>query len=364
MTEAKIQPSETVQNERDERDDNEDVSAQVQTLRSQGLSYQEIGSKLGISKSKAFRMGQGRKDQAATVPARFELDEPLDDSSIPNQPVDLMSDTDLTIEAKRLKKRNEVLTLRAKNAYLSYVAQNPEAFVNRWNGNDGHGSHDNEAIRDLKQEIREIKQSVQNNPLGYIKVGADSFKSGMDSVSRGPNVDPLALSDRMWSTYRAGIQDATNLQATSNQKTEIDVRLAEMAETERLENKKLDWEMMKHQEAKDSEKQLYGIIKDIGVPLAQKLTTAAGGAAVRKIEGQPKPINIIDVPCPKCQQPIKTVEGTKQIVCQSCGTVLEALQTQPQPQPSPEPQHVPAPQETETEETQMAVLGQERDMNK
>ena len=352
-TMEKTEPSETERNVSVQRDE-QSVSLEVQALRSQGLSFKEIADKLGMSKSKVFRLLNGTvPHQKETVPEPSELDV----GPLSNEPAELMSDTELSIEEKRLKREMSIKRLRARNAWLDHVTRHPETYYSGWNGgNDGHGGRENETIKDLKQEVRDLKQSVQNNPLGYMKLGVDAFKSGVDAIPKSPGVDPTAFMN----TYRAGMQDAReNLQAVSQSQAAnvFNVKMKEMDGLEKLENKKIDFEVLKWQEGRESEKQLYSLIGQItgADGIVGKLAQTIGeGAKTRLERGSQKPSpQVVEIPCPNCQNKFVAIKDSPTVICPTCKSIL-GLQSQPQaqaPEQPKEPQPEQAPQ-SEAETTQ------------
>ena len=135
--------------------------------------------------------------------------------------------------------------------------------------------------------------------------------------------------------------------ATAN---EFTLRKEEMQQKERLENRKLDWEMQQHQEDKEGEKQLYALIgKAIDGPIAD-LTKSVGGAAAKRIEGgggrRSNTPAITQISCPNCQTSFDIITGSQQVICPSCKAVMQ-LETQPQRPQTQEQPPVMSPQETQ-----------------
>jgi len=150
--------------------------------------------------------------------------------------------------------------------------------------------------------------------------------------------------------YKAQKELMKEFGVTAGGKSDIDLKLAEMGQTERLENRKLDWEMQKHQEDKEGEKQLYGLIgKAIDGPIAD-ITKSVGGAAAKRIEGgggrRPNTPPITQISCPNCRTPFDIITGSQQVICPSCKAVMQ-LETQPQRPQTQEQPPVTPPQETQ-----------------
>lgn len=137
---------------------------------------------------------------------------------------------------------------------------------------------------------------------------------------------------------------------TAGGKSELDLKILEMQQRERLDNRRLDWEAQIHQEDKEGEKQLYTLIgKAIDGPIAE-LTKSVGGAAAKRIEGgggrHSNTPAITQISCPNCQTSFDIITGSQQVICPSCKAMMQ-LQTQPQrPQTQEQPPATP-PQETQ-----------------
>jgi hypothetical protein len=145
-------------------------------------------------------------------------------------------------------------------------------------------------------------------------------------------------------------QQFQKLFGTPGGKSEIDLKLAEMAQTERLEGRKLDWEVQKHGEDKEDMKQIYGLIgKAIDGPISD-FTKGVGAATAKRIESGARKSNtpqIMQIPCPACHQSFDAISGAPQVICPHCKSVL-ALQTQAPEQPSQSvPQQESPPQASE-----------------
>lgn len=157
-------------------------------------------------------------------------------------------------------------------------------------------------------------------------------------------------------------ESATILGLTGGGKSELDLKILEMQQNERSDNRKLDWEIQRHQEDKEGEKQLYGLIgKAIDGPIAD-LTKNLGSAAARRIGGvannKPAQTNssnpnlppVIQIPCPSCGKQFGVIAGSPQVACPFCSAVLALAPTQqseappaqqpetPPVQPAPEAQ--------------------------
>ena len=140
-------------------------------------------------------------------------------------------------------------------------------------------------------------------------------------------------------------ESAATLGLTGGGKSDIDLKLAEMGQLERLENRKIDWEQQKHLEDKEGERELYALIgKAIDGPVAD-LTKSLGGAAAKRIESgtqknrnnqTPTNPQLTQIDCPQCTKPFSIITGAQQVVCPNCQAIL-GLQQSPPPQQAPPP---------------------------
>ena len=360
---------------RDERND-VNVSEEVFRLKRDGLSYQEIADQLGLSKSRVSRIlkAQPIPKQANTV---LESDLSDDIPDMPNtfiaEPPELMDDTELKTEKIRLKREMELKRMRARSAWLDYIRQNPSAYLSTMQ-NDGHGTtREREDIRELKEQIKELARAIQNpNPLQWAKLGVDAWTSGFNAAPKGSGRDPIELV-MAGNQLRESVEKNVQSQYSHGvEKNMIDLKLAEMAQLERVENKKIDLTEKRHDEAIEERNQIYGIAKEVIKGPVETVIRTLGGAAADKIRGHGEPPQLQDIVCPSCGKSFPIVSGSKTIVCPACRAVMgltqppkaEAEQPPPQPNPipqteaqEPEPLAKPIPQEQPSQETPQAVQG-------
>jgi len=117
---------------------------------------------------------------------------------------------------------------------------------------------------------------------------------------------------------------------TDYRKAEIDLRLKEMEQRERqdnkwleLENKRLDWEMARHVEDKEDQKQLYGLIaKALDGPVAD-LTRNLGSAVAKRLEinTPSKEIGTVKIKCLNCLKYFPIIVGQPMVVCPYCEAI-------------------------------------------
>jgi hypothetical protein len=238
----------------------------------------------------------------------------------------------------------------AENPYAQKILQIAEAKELKELLGLGKNDHESEAIKELKLEIRELKQSLQNNPLGFIKLGVDAFKAGTDSASKPQGIDPTLYV----STYRAGMADARENLATANAKSEIDLKLQEMQQSERLDYKKLEYEERRadKKDAADNKKWEFAEkgLKILTSEHAGAAIEAVGASMADKIRGNRVPMTTIT--CPRCDGRFKTNPQLPHAMCPSCGAMLEKpTEQQPaQEQPSDQPQAETVPSEEPKEQ--------------
>ena len=215
-------------------------------------------------------------------------------------------------------------------------------------------------------------QQPQQNPLETMKQYNDMFlKPVLDQLNSKDREIMTMRMNQIESKITAQVspqeyikqvkESANTLGLTGGGRTEIDLKLAEMAQTERLEGRKLDWEVQKHGEDKEDMKEIYGLIgKAIDGPISD-FTKGVGAATAKRIESGAKKGStpqIMQIPCPACHQSFDAIAGAPQVICPHCKSVL-ALQTQApeqlaQPAPPQETQAQPSETQQPTEASQPA----------
>ncbi len=310
------------------------------SLRRQGKTYRKLEEMTGIPKATLHRHLQGivpkTQDSKNTM---LESDLSEENTSFPYEPVDFLSDTELKQEEVGLKRKNNVLRLRAKNALLTYAASNPGAYIQNQNWN-GHGNprQDSEITR-LREEIRDLKQSIQNNPYAQAKLTLDSLVAGYNMAPKGSGKDPmeyLMAGNQLRESVEKNVQSQYSHGVEKNQ---IDLKIAEMGQLERVENRKLDFEDKKWERQEAKGEQTVELIKEgikaVTTGPVGEVIKSLGTSAARRIEGHGQPPQLVDINCPSCGKSFPIISGSKTVVCPSCKAVL-GLQQPPQPQQPPE----------------------------
>jgi len=333
------------------------VPEEAKRLRGMGMSYEEVGKELGMSKSKVFRLlkNQPSTKQANTVPEPSESEE--NTGTLPMEPPELMSDVELKEESKRLKDEISLKRLRAKLRWLDYIAQNPSAYLTMNQNWDGHGNprQDSEITR-LREEIRDLKTSIQNNPYGMAKLTLDAIATGYNLAPKGSAENPVELVLK-GSQMRGDIEKNVQSQYQYGvQKGVIDVKLKEMEQIGAIEDKKLDFEVLKWKVAKDNEgrtiEQVKDLIKTVSEGPIGKAIENLGSGAADKIRGGPK-VAMVKIVCPNCNMGFPVNPKLETVQCPGCGSMLQKP-SEPQPQPQtqePQPQ-VPSAETPQTETPQ------------
>jgi hypothetical protein len=314
------------------------------SLRRQGKTYRKLEEITGIPKATLHRHLQGivpkTQDSKNTM---LESDLPEENTSFPNEPVDFLSDTELRMEEGNLKRKNNVLRLRAKNALLTYAASNPGAYIQSQNWNGGHGNpRQDSEITKLREEIRDLKQSIQNQGTG--KLVLESIATGFNMAPKSSGRDPMEYL-MAGNNLRESVEKNVQSQYSHGvEKNMIDLKLAEMGQLERIENKKIDLTEKRHDEAIEERNQIYGIVKEAIKGPVETLTRSLGSAAADKIRGIPKAPQIVDVTCPACSRVFKADGDARVLICGFCGAQLQKQGSPPPQQPQPIPE-TPQPQQ-------------------
>jgi hypothetical protein len=205
----------------------------------------------------------------------------------------------------------------------------------RMRGRIGKNDHENEAIKELKQEIRDLKQSMQNNPLGYMKLGVDAFKSGVDAVPKAQGADPSVFMN----VYRAGRQDEQKTYENAIKQGESnlnDLKIEEIKQHEHVDMRKLDLEekLLDHklEHEGDMMKSIETITKNLGNGVIGDAIKGIGQGAADRIRGQGVRIPMAEAQCP-CGAKFKVNASLPSVQCPMCGNFLTKAQP---PQPTPE----------------------------
>jgi hypothetical protein len=341
MEKTNKQENETDQNvpmKQNERNDTS-VSEEVFRLKQDGLSYQEIADQLGLSKSRVSRIikAQPIPKQPNTM---IEPSLSEENTSFPNEPVDFLSDSELKLEEGNLKRKNNVLRLRAKNALLTYAASNPGAYIQSQNWNGGHGSsrQDSDPAKVFADAAKSIVEAVK---LG-IGVGASANSGGGGFNAK----DMLEFGNQREDKILAMQNNANNLAKTSVEANLFNVKMKEMELEDKQDDRKIQWEKDKYHEEKESTRQIYGLIKEglqLVKPAIETGLTWAGTIAKNKIEK----LETTTITCPKCSKDFPIIKNSPYVVCPFCQAQM-GLRPPPQPNPVPEPESNPQPSEKET----------------
>ena len=108
-----------------------------------------------------------------------------------------------------------------------------------------------------------------------------------------------------------------------NQKPEFGLKLTEMAQTERIADKRLNFEMMKYEEEKESSKEIHRIISEALKGPIGKAVENLGSAVADRLQATHRRLSPKQtITCPGCSKPFKIVAGTPQVVCPHCSSIL------------------------------------------
>lgn len=194
-----------------------------------------------------------------------------------------------------------------------------------------------------------------------IKQIVDAIRIGVDLVPKGSGVDPLSV-------YRAGRQDEQKTfenairQGESN---EVDLKIEEIKQNERLDNRKMDFEVLKYQDQKQSGEKTLETVKEVAKTLTSGVLGDAikgiGQGAAERIRGGPR-VPMVKVQCPNCGMGFQANPKLEQVQCPSCGAML-AKQPQPEPTPSEPTQQQPQVETAPKEEVPLSVPTQKGESN-
>lgn len=365
----------------------------ARTLLLQGAPVDDVVARSGLSRAKVLGMKgaiakAAKRLKAANKPTKEET-KPQSEIQAENKPqleATMRNDGhDIEESSPRQSFPSDLLDtlgyyqkMPAKDAIIQLVKEN-SMLKGQVNRNNGHGTapfyypnSEGELEHEMAENIKwkrykgmmgedtltkdDVERIIEKAVIKSQKEGSSDLK-GVDYVLKlieilkgmSPGPQKSQAEEALTTLALSLVKENTQARGASNQ---IDLKIQEMLQNERLENKKIDFEILKHEEGKEGEKQLYTLIGQlVGADgLIGKGVSALGSFTKNRIErgGQPSVPKVIEFACPTCQKPVKTLEGTKTVLCQNCNALL-ALQTQqPTPQPSQEPQQEsPQPQPIE-----------------
>lgn len=226
------------------------------------------------------------------------------------------SDSESAFWAELAKTERVERALRIRDRYNSTVSTEKKA----------------ETSTDIKQvlEIFKIFAPKQANELEIYKQASEDTRKNLETLMK---------------------KEASN---------EIDVKLEEIRQSERLDMKKLDWELEKWRLDKSEDGRKWEVFEKLAEgPIGQAIQSIGNAGAQRLRKGkQPK---IMPITCPNCQQQIFVDGNSETEICGRCGSQLsrnqESPQTQTEPQQQPQTTEEPseeslqAPEETVQPET-------------
>ncbi|MBN1357807.1 hypothetical protein JW988_03465 [Candidatus Bathyarchaeota archaeon] len=329
---------------------------QVFCFRQEGKTYRQIASETGLSIATISRMLKGipedtsNKGQAEAVLQVLE----------PEQDEELQIPKGYTLAPSLSAAEWAEISKFSKNKLISEVGRLKAELQTRglkqhkWNGDSpANASSTNpeaefwaEMARTEKIErflrLRDRYSDKKGEYPADIKNFLELYKV---LAPKQESVDELGI-------YRLGrVDEQKNLQnavKTGVETNMLDLRLEEMRQRERLENKKLDWEIEKHQERTLEDGRKWQLLESLMQgPLGDVLKNA-GSAATDRLRAR-KPPKVIPIDCPQCKKKIFVDETSSQCVCGRCGAVLVRANEKPPPQQPPEPPTIPE-KETETDE--------------
>jgi len=195
---------------------------------------------------------------------------------------------------------------------------------------------DNELSRRLDRIENKLDNSKQGSELLQVAKALTEL-----ARPKGEGRDPIEYvlaGNQMRSDIEKNVQGQYSVGVA---KSEIDLKLQEMQQSERLDFKKLDFDVMKWQQEQAKTDKYIELGKSLIEGPLGKLISGVGEGAKNRIEGGPR-VPMVDVPCPKCHNKFKANPELLTVSCPFCGSSLQKQPSQPPPtqveQPSDEPQ--------------------------
>jgi len=211
-------------------------------------------------------------------------------------------------------------------------------------------SEKNDALEKKFQHLEDkIEKLGTKDATSITKEIVDMIRLGVDLVPRGGGSDRLG-------DYRSGRQDEAKTfenAVKSGETNAMDLQLELMRENERLDNRKLEFEIDKYERKEAKTDKYIELAKDVLAGPFGKMVQDYGGAQAERVRNQGARIKTEDVTCPRCLNKFRANPELATLTCPTCGASL-AKQEQPQPQPStdPTPEAQPSPGETQQEPEQ------------
>ncbi len=216
-------------------------------------------------------------------------------------------------------------------------------------------------------------QVQQQNPLEAYKVVQEMMRPVLDELKATREHNTELRMKEIESKIVNPIEyietvkkSAQSLGLTSGGKTAVDIEIEKMQQVERLDNRKLDFEMKKFDKEAESGDRTIELIKGVMEGPVGKVIDYMGKAGADRIRlGKPATGNNAVITCPNelCRKDFYGDSNAPEVVCPHCHAVLKKLQApQPPPQtqepaPAPQPQES-APSSQQTEEQQPAPTDQ------
>jgi hypothetical protein len=345
----------------------------------EGLSLREISKRTKLSLSMVARILKGVETNLAsseTEPYPIDGDETTAVShpsaaSSPSTPEPEQLSVRQSSPSNLLDKLAYYQKIPAKDAIMQLVKEN-SMLTDQMNRNNGHGSPntsypnaENPFVTRLMQlaEARDVKDALglgkndhEDNELSRrldrIENKLDNSKQGSELLQvakaltelarpKGEGRDPIAYvlaGNQMRSDIEKNVQGQYSVGVA---KSEIDLKLQEMQQSERLDYKKLDFDVMKWQQEQAKTDKYIELGKSLIEGPLGKLISGVGEGAKNRIEGGPR-LPMVTVPCPQCHNKFKANPELLTVSCPFCGSSLQKQPSQPPPtqveQPSDEPQ--------------------------
>jgi hypothetical protein len=202
--------------------------------------------------------------------------------------------------------------------------------------------------------------TTQQNPMEIYKVVAEMVAPFREATSqkerevwdlRMKELESRIVNPMEW--IKSVKQGAGELGMSPAGKSQIDLELAKMAQTERLETRRIDIEekMLNHKLANEGKtvEQITDLVKTVGEGPIGDVLKNIGAAGADRLRGSAKSnsASIVQVKCPSCSGVFPANAQLATLLCPLCGTKLERG-SQPPPQETPT-QETPQPTQAPAE---------------
>ncbi len=283
-----------------------------------------------------------------------------------------------------------------KKLFDGYLALGQKSWKDQIQNHNGHGSsvsyEPKDSVKEAKARIYTVyadwmeQQAIENmadkmrNPKGATEkgeqLGVKEIIEIMKLLLGGKGEQQLGVKDLVevsklfaGSSMKEtlGVVDYITQAKEKGQSitlNEIALKLEEMKQTGHLDDRRLDFELLKWEKQQEGEANKWELLKDgiktISSGPIGKMIENYGGAKAEQVRNQGARIKTVDVPCPTCKNKFKVNPELLTVSCPFCGSQLSKQPSQQAVPETPPTEPQPSPEETQQETEQPQESGLEK----